>query len=1060
MRFGVLGPLSVTTDRGDPVPIPDTKVRTLLARLLLARGRPVSVGQLVDHLWGDTPPSRPTAVLQARISQLRGALDAAEPGARALVRHRAPGYLLVAYHLDAAHFEQLLGRAAQVTETRPRASLLTRADLLTQALALWRGPALAEFADSAAGAEQAWAGELTRWAQLRLTALEDLAETRLELGEHSALATELAEPVARNPYRERLHAAYFRALHGAGRHAEALAAYARLRNRLAEELGADPGQQLLDLHRAMLARDPALDPVPDPVPPPGRLPEPVDALVGRERPLRDLAALLAQHRLVTLTGPGGVGKTRLALAAGAALTHRTEAGDGAWLVELGGLPPGGDPVPLLAATLGVRDGRAGEDSEEAARIVAMLRGRRALLVLDNHEHVVAPAAALVARLLGALPHLRVLATGRVPLDIAGEHLYALPPLDLPEPGTTDPDELSASGAVQLFTARARAARATFSLDTATAPAVATVCRRLDGIPLALELAATRLRHLSADEIAARLDDRFALLGTGRRDAPERQRTLRAVIDWSWEQLTPAERAVLSRLAVTADGCEPDTAEALCSGPETGEEAGTTVAEEQVRVPAHQVLDLVGALADHSLVTVETHPSHTRYRLLESVAAYALEHLAASGDQPRVRARHARHLADLATRADSHLRGPEQHRWLERLDRESANLNTALDHAADAGDTELALRLAVAPCWHRYLRGRSGSARAALDRALALPGADPADRAEAALWRTALAVPATGDEQRRRARAPEHLDRVSDPVTRARLSWLIEHLRWGLGDQDRAVARVRSAHATAAGAGDRWGAEVSRVTLAYAALRRGEIAEALDTARQAEQALREIGDGWGVLQATDALAQALESLGDLDGVADHHERALRLAEELRLWGNATLALSGLGRVALLRGDLDRADVLHARAAALAAEQSDTGAEQFAEAGTVLAARRRGDLDRAERLLRRWMEWNLRAGSHIGTAFLRTQLGYVAEQRGDAATALDLHARARTDADASGDPRAVAAALEGLAGAHALAADDAIAADLLAEATRIRERIGAPLTAPERFDVDRALARLAR
>lgn len=466
----------MTTDHGDPVPIPDTKVRALLVRLLLARGRPVPVDQLVDHLWGDTPPSRPTAVLQARISQLRGALDAAEPGARALVRHRAPGYLLVADHLDAAHFEALLSRAARATEPR------TRAELFTRALDLWRGPVLAEFTDSASGAEQAWTGEPTRWTQLRLTALEDLAETRLDLGEHSALAAELAEPVARNPYRERLHAAYFRALHGAGRHAEALAAYARLRIRLAEELGADPGQQLLDLHRAMLARDPALDPVPDPVPPPGRLPEPVDTLVGRDRALRDLAAMLAAHRLVTLTGPGGVGKTRLALAAGAALTHRTEAGDGAWLVELGGLAPDSDPVPRLAVTLGVRDGRAGEEAEEQARIVAMLKGRRALLVLDNHEHVVAPTAALVARLLGALPHLRVLATGRVPLDIAGEHLYAVPPLDLPEPGTTDPDELAASGAVQLFTARARAARATFVLDTATAPAVATVCRRLDGIP--------------------------------------------------------------------------------------------------------------------------------------------------------------------------------------------------------------------------------------------------------------------------------------------------------------------------------------------------------------------------------------------------------------------------------------------------------------------------------------------------------------------------------------------------------------------------------------------------
>ncbi|GHC82012.1 SARP family transcriptional regulator [Nocardiopsis terrae] len=1013
----------------------------------------------MDHLWGDTPPARPAAVLQARISQLRGTLDAAEPGARALVRHRPPGYLLATDHLDAVLFEDLLDQAARATDPR------TRADRLSQALDLWRGPALAEFTHAGPGpAEDRWT-ELTRWEQMRLSALEDLAETRLELGEHSALAADLTDAVALHPYRERLHAAHLRALHGAGRHAEALAAYTRLRSRLAEELGADPGPELSALHRAMLVRDPALDPAPRPAPPPGRLPEPVDALIGRDRPLRELGTLLTEHRLVTLTGPGGVGKTRLALAAGAALSSGGEpesevsvAGDGAWLVELAGLAPGGDPVPLLAATLGARDGHTGEGPEELARIVALLRGRRALLVLDNHEHVVAPVAALVSHLLGALPHLRVLATGRIPLDVAGEHLYAVPPLDLPAPGATDPDELAASGAVQLFAARARAARSTFFLGPESAPAVVTVCRRLDGIPLALELAATRLRHLGIDEVVARLDDRFALLGSGRRDAPARQRTLRAVIDWSWEPLDPTERAVLSRLAVTADGCEPDTAGAVCSGPEPGEgpEEGEGPANVPP-VPPNAVLDLVGALADRSLVTVEAHPARTRYRLLESVAAYSLEHLAASGDQPRVQDRHARHLADLAARADTHLRGPDQRRWLDRLDREAANLNTALDHAVRVGDTDLALRLAVASCWHRYLRGRSGQARLALDRALDLPGGTASARAEADLWRTAFAVPATDDETHRRARVPEHLDRVTDPVVRARLAWLIEHLRWGLGDRGLAAARVRAAHEAAIETGDRWGVEVSRVTLAYAALGRGDIAGALDAARRAESALRELGDSWGALQATDALAQALESLGDLDGVAAHHERSLRLAEELRLWGNVTLALSGLGRVALLRGDLDRADVLHARAAALAAEHSDAGAEQFADAGTVLAARRRGDLDHAERLLRRWVDWNLRTGSHVGTAFLRTQLGYVAEQRGDAAAALDLHTLARADAEASGDPRAVAAALEGLAGAHALAGEPDRAADLLTEAARLREGSGAPLTAPERFDVDRVLSR---
>ncbi|WP_460768140.1 ATP-binding protein [Nocardiopsis nanhaiensis] len=1057
MRFGVLGPLSVRTDHGEPVRVGDTKVRALLAALLLARGRPVPADRLVDHLWGDSPPTRPTAVLQARVSQLRGVLDAAEPGARALVRHRHSAYLLEADHLDATRFEDLLDRASRTADPR------SRADLLTQALDLWRGPALAEFADTGPHADPGRWAELTRWTEGRLSAVEDLAECRLELGEHTALAAELAGPAAQHPYRERLHAAHLRALYGAGRQAEALAGYARLRSRLADELGIDPGPALLDLHRAMLARDPALDPVPDPAPPPSSLPAPVGALVGRDRQLRDLHALLTEHRLVTLTGPGGVGKTSLALAAGT----RLSAQDGAWLVELAGLAPDGDPVPLLAAVLGARDDRTAGPTgdtpiarDELARIVALLRGRHSLLVLDNHEHVVAPVAALVSHLLAALPHLRVLATGRVPLDVGGEHLYAVPPLDLPPPGVTDPDRLAASGAVQLFTERARAARGTFTLTPETAPAVTTVCRRLDGIPLALELAATRLRHLGIGDIAARLDDRFALLGTGRRDAPARQRTLRAVIDWSWEPLDAAERAVLARLAVTADGCEPDTAEAVCSGPDRADPGteGAEPGEGPVHVPREQVLDLIGSLADRSLVVVEDHPTRTRYRLLETVSAYALEHLAASGDHHRVRTRHARHLADLAATADARLRGPGQHRWLERLDREAANLHAALDDAVQKGDTDLALRLAATPSWHRYLRGRSGQARLALDRALSLPGGDPATRAEAELWRTALALPATDSELARRSRAPEHLAAVTDPVNRARLAWLVEHTRWGLGDRDQATARVEAAHAAAVAAGDPWGAAVSRATLADASLSRGDIAGAAEAADRAAGTLRDLGDGWGVLHATDVLAQAMEAVGDLDGDADHHEHGLRLAEDLRLWGSVTRALSGLGRVALLRGDLDRADVLHGRAAALAAEHSDAGAEQFADAGTALAARRRGHPERAERVLGRWLDWNLRAVSHVGTAFIRTQLGYAAEQRGDAATALDLHTMARADAEASGDPRAVASALEGLAGAHALTGDRTRAADLLAEATRLRERSGAPLTQAERFDVDRVLARL--
>ncbi|RKS09095.1 putative ATPase [Nocardiopsis sp. Huas11] len=1090
MRFGVLGPLAVWTDQGRPVEVRDTKVRALLVSLLLARGATVSADRLVQDLWGDRPPAKPLPVLQARVSQLRGALDRAEPGSRDLLRRRAPGYALAAADLDLARFDALLARAARAADPRPD---------LAGALDLWRGPALAEFADT-----DHVRAAVAAWEEQRATALEDLAEARLAAGEHSALAAELAAAAERHPYRERLHAAHIRALYGAGRQAEALAAYARLRVRLADDMGVDPGPDLLALHRAVLAQDPALDPVPRPARPTGNLPAPTGALVGREEELSRLGALVREHRLVTLTGPGGVGKTRMALAAGHAWAHgrgTAHGGDGAtpapgrgpesgavgarsgaarsaagrgcatgavpdaggavgagsgevWFVELAPLPAGSDPAAALAAVLGARDDqRAGDPLDQAA---GLLRGRAALLVLDNCEHLVGPAADAVAHLLRAAPDLTVLATSRAPLDLADEHLYAVPPLAPPPLGAADPATLADSGAVRLFVTRARAAVSAFTLDEETAPAVATVCRRLDGIPLALELAATRLRHMSAAELAARLDDRFTLLDVGRRDAPARQRTLWAMIDWSWELLDATERTVLTRLAVHRDGCDLATAEAVCAdhGPAPGGP------ERAPAVPATAVLGVIGALVDRSLVTATAHPTGTRYHLLESVAAYALERLERSGHAHQARDRHARHFADLAERADELLRGADQPHWLDRLDCEAANLRAALDFAAAEGRTDLALRVATAQCWHHYLRGRTARARAALDTALALPGGRPPLRAAAHVWRAALAAPGSEDDRRGYADLPRALDAVTDPATRARLAWLTEHTRWALGDLRPAAERVERARAAAAAAGDAWTLAQAQVTLAQAAFLRGDLAESLRLAMEGRRSLRALGDRWGLLRASDTLAQALEALGDLEGAAEHHREGLPIAEELGLWSSAGLTLSGLGRIAMLTGDLDRADVLLTRAGRLAAERSDAVGEQFADAGIALVARRRGDLDRAERSLRRWLDWNRRTSGRVGLAFILTQLGYTAEQRGDADGALELHTEAEAEARASGDPRAVALALEGLAGAHALAGDRDQADDLLKRAAALRDEVGAPLIAAERFDVDRAVARLER
>ncbi|NDU76242.1 AfsR/SARP family transcriptional regulator [Actinomadura sp. DSM 109109] len=998
MRFGVLGPLAVWTDAGAPVRVPETKVRTLLAVLLTRPGHPVSTDRLIDALWGDRPPRNPVGTLQARVSQLRRALDEGEPGGRGLVAARPPGYVLdtAPEAVDAARFAVALGRDA--------ADPLARRRLLGDALALWRGPAFADFADA----------EFARTAIIeleegRLVALERHAQARLDLGEHAAVAAELAAPAARHPLRERLQALHLRALHLAGRQDEAFAGYHALRERLAEELGTDPGPELAELHRAMLAGGPA---PPRPAP---RLPAALDELIGREDAVGRGRALLAEHRLVTLTGTGGVGKTRLAveIASRSAADHP----DGVWMVGLAGAD---DVAGQVARALGLREESAGSPLADA------LRGRRALLVLDNCEHVLEPVAELAGRLLAGAPGLRVLATSREPLGIPGERLQVVPPLDLPGHATA-PDALRESSAVRLFVARAAAASPGFELDAASAPWVAAICRRLDGVPLALELAATRVRALGVRELAARLDDRFRVLAGGRRGGPARQRTLRAVIDWSWELLSGPERIALRRLAVHAGGCTLDAAEAVCG---TG-------------------ADVLARLVDRSLA-VRTEEG--RYRLLESVAAYALERLREAGEEDEFRRRHVLHYTRLAERAAERLRGPEQGHWLKRLDEEHANLRAAL-----AGGT--GFRLVNALAWYWYLRGRFGEARRALAGALAAdPQASPA-RTEAATWQTAftmLAGEGTDSEELRRAALAGH----DDPLARARAEWLLSHVHWAYGDMAVNEHRVDRALEVFRERDDRWFVAAALATRAKLALGHGDLASLERDAVESAALFAELGDPWGRLEASDALVRLAEIAGDYDEAARLLRDGLRPAEELRMWPEASFRLSGLGRVALLTGALGEARDLHERALDLARRHMARSAEEFAEVGLGLVARARGDLDAAETHLRARLGWLRGIGGTAGVAFVHAQLGFVAEERGDAREALALHTEGLAAARAVGDPRAVALALEGLAGARSLAGDHAAAAELLAEAGGLRAAAGAALPPAERRDVERIIGRIRR
>ncbi|MFI6388972.1 BTAD domain-containing putative transcriptional regulator [Nonomuraea sp. NPDC050540] len=965
------------------------KVRALLAHLLVDPGKVVPADRLIDSLWSGALPANPAGALQTRVSQLRRIVgkESVVSGASGYRLQVEPG------DVDTGRFQALLSEARTGA---PEA----RAALLADALALWRGPALIDFAD-----EEFARPEIARLEELRLTALEDHAETRLELGEHALLADELGDLVGRHPLRERLRAAHMRALYRAGRQKEALDSYGTLRELLDEELGLEPGPELAGLHQAILRQDPSLD---APVREARRtnLPAALTDLIGRDDAVAAVVELLRVARLVTLTGPGGVGKTRLAMETAGRLT--ASAPDGVWLVELSGTPAGApEVIEVVAATLGVRD----EGPDLAGRLAEALRGKSMLLVLDNCEHVTEPVARLVALLLRAAPELRVLATSQEPLGVAGERLFSVPTLPQKD-------------AERLFVSRAAAAAPGAELD---AEAVAAICRRLDGIPLALELAATRVRALGVRELAARLDDRFRVLGGSRNDVPARQRTLRAMIDWSWELLGPDERVVLRRLAVHADGCTLEAAEAVC-----GDDA----------------LSVLPRLVDRSLVVVGDGP---RYRLLESVAAYCQERLAEAGEGEETRSRHRDHYLALAERAEPYLRGPEQRQWLLRLDAEAANFRAALT-SDDSGTSE---RLANALAWYWVLRGRLGEGRRWLAQIT-----DPGDITR--MWLAAFTL-RTGEAITSVPVVAPTTD-VAALTGLARAQAFLASAQLGIGDSEPAEELADRALTSFAAIGDEWGTAFARSVQARQALLRSDLDRARAYGRESLDLFAQLGDRWGQSHAGFAVAWHAEIAGDYAESARVHRDGLRMSEELGLWTEVADKMSQLGRLALLAGAFDQADSLHTRAMALSAEQGYTVGEEFAALGLALSARRQGRLDEAEAHLLAWIDWDHALDSDAALALIFAELGFIEEMRGSYPAAEAHHQESLTRARAVGDPRAIALALEGLAGALSLeglagaATSEANGAYLLGQAAALRLSVDAPLPEGERFDVDRITARL--
>ncbi|MGV9314532.1 BTAD domain-containing putative transcriptional regulator [Streptomyces sp. NPDC003691] len=934
MRYGVLGPLAVWDAEGQPVKVPEAKVRALLANLLIHGGGPVPADRLIEDLWAGSPPDGSANALQTKISQLRRVL-----GRERVVREPA-GYRLLlpddaVETVDALHFQHLAERA------RAHDDPSVKGGLLADALALWRGPAYADIAEYLFARS-----EIARLEALRLTVLEDRAEVRLTLGEHTALAAELGELVARHPLRERLRTAHMRALYRSGRQTDALRSFRELRRQLADELGVSPGPAVTALHEAILRQEPHLTP-PTVESPSCRtnLPTPLTSLIGRATEVgRVRAQLGADARLVTLTGLGGVGKTRLAIAAAHSLTERFT--DGVWLVELAGLGPASTPDDVaerVITTLGLCDTAASEPSLDdlvgwLCRAVAQ---KNLLILLDNCEHLVEPVASFAGAVLSTVPAGHLLVTSQEALDIPGEVVHPVPPLALPD--RAGPGALARSSAVELFVTRAAAAAPGFALDSTNAAAVAAICRRLDGIPLALELVATRLRTLSPAELADGLRDRFGPPEVRARGLPARQQTLRGMLDWSWQLLTPDERTVLRRLAVHADGCTLASAEAVCGGPDLA----------PGRVP-----DLLSRLVDRSLVVREA----GRFRLLESVAAYCAERLDEAGETDTVRTRFVRCCTELAERESALLRGPEQRRCLERLDAETVNLRRAIGLAVSGGDTGHALRLVNALAWYWFLRGRLTEARKWFQSALAVPGeAAPVVRSAARAWLAGMEVRTSPAGARTVPAGAELLSGLGDPVLRARLEWFVGT---GLTGQGRHVEGRRLVEASLAGAraaGDRWGEAAALVELAGHTPARGAAHAELGAAL-----FQETGDRWGQLRATRALALAAEHGGDRTRTEQLHREGLLVAEELGLWTEVVEALSWLGRTALAGGHAHRATELYERALAVSAERAYSRGEVRAEIGLGLAAKLRGDQDTARRHLNRALAKNRSPAPATGPA----------------------------------------------------------------------------------------------
>jgi predicted ATPase/DNA-binding SARP family transcriptional activator len=914
MEFRILGPLEAL-DEGRDVAPSGSKRRALLALLLLHANETLPLERLIDELWADDPPATAARTVQAHVSRLRKALGAGN-GENGVIVTREHGYelRLDPERLDSHRFGRLVAQgSAEFAGGRSARAV----SLFEEALGLWRGAPLADLVD-----EPFARRETARLEDLRLATIEQLNDAKLALGRHSELIGQLEALIGEHPYREGLRAQLMLALYRSERQADALQAYQDARRTLVEELGIEPGESLRELERAILAQDPALAlvPVESADLPPSRLPVLPTRTLGRDQDCAGAAQLLRRPdvRLVTLTGPGGVGKTRLALEIARRL--EPEFPDGAWFVSLASTANAEHVPSGIAQGLGVKP-LEGETPQDA--LVRYLAPKDGLLVIDNFEHVLA-ASPLINDLLVTGPRLKVLATSREPLRLQTERRYAVGPLQLP--ADTDPAAVERAAAGELFVERARAHDRAFSLTEQNAGVVSDICRRLDGLPLAIELAAARMTVLDAHELNTRLARALDVLGGGPRDTPDRQRTLRATIDWSHRLLSREEAQAFARFAVFSGGATTEAAEAV-----TGAN-----------------LDTLQGLVDKHLL-LRRHDS--RLWMLETVREYAREQLDTEPYAGRTRERHCRHYLAVAEREEPELLTRGEVASLSRLDAEVDNFRAALDWSL-AREPVVALRLAGqlylywsirnraaegldwiraaldaagdrAPLRDRararrgqvYLLGQRGTAydwqgsmaeaRAVAVDALALSrrAGDPGDIAEALLLLGDFEVAESLPQRGRRALADEALPLARESGDERLVAYALKERalavlpEQGAAELDEAVAMLRKI-----------GGARQLMWLysdnAYNAIKRGRPELARPMLENALPLARELGDPHELSFVYGNVGLEALFTGDLERAQTAFREQLRLCREHVLWVGAE-GLSGLAAIETRRGALERA-----------------------------------------------------------------------------------------------------------------------------------------------------------